>query len=106
MQTFFTERLIIRPFEEDDYDDLYLFLLQQKDDEFEGYPDINAQTAKEHLQYRLGSTEYRAMQLVSTGKVIGNIYCGNRDFEAKEVGYIVNRQPDAKGMPPRRYARW
>lgn len=23
--------------------------------------------------------------------MIGNIYCGSRDFSAKEVGYIVNR---------------
>lgn len=31
------------------------------------------------------------------GKVIGNIYCGNRDFNAKEVGYIVNRDYQRKG---------
>ena len=22
--------------------------------------------------------------------MIGNIYCGNRDFDAKEIGYIIN----------------
>ncbi len=33
-----TERLILRPFRETDYDDLYEFLSQLRDDEFEGYP--------------------------------------------------------------------
>lgn len=33
-----TGRLILRPFRETDYDDLYEFLSQLRDDEFEGYP--------------------------------------------------------------------
>lgn len=39
----------------------------------------------------MDSEEFYAVELKSTGKVIGNIYCGNRDFLAKEVGYIINR---------------
>ena len=35
-----TKRLVLRPFEESDYDDLYEFLSQLRDDEFEGYPGI------------------------------------------------------------------
>ena len=35
-----TKRLILRPFEESDYDDLYEFLSQLENDEFEGYPGI------------------------------------------------------------------
>lgn len=31
-------------------------------------------------------------------KVIGNIYYGNRDFEAKEVGYIVNKNYQRRGF--------
>ena len=37
------------------------------------------------------------MELKESGKVIGNIYCGDRDFGAKEVGYIVNRRYQRKG---------
>ena len=37
------------------------------------------------------------MELTELGKVIGNIYCGNRDFAAKEVGYIVNKRYQRKG---------
>jgi RimJ/RimL family protein N-acetyltransferase len=29
--------------------------------------------------------------------VIGNIYCGDRDFAAKEVGYIVNKRYQRRG---------
>ena len=35
-----TERLILCRFRESDYDDLFEFLFQLKDDEFEGYPGI------------------------------------------------------------------
>ncbi len=40
-----TDRLILRPFKESDYDDLFEFLSQLEDDEFEGYPGINYEIA-------------------------------------------------------------
>ena len=86
-----TKRLILRPFEEADYDDLFEFLSQLEKDEFEGYPGITYENGKDHLAYRIGSDEFFAIELKETGKVIGNIYCGKRDFEAREVGYIVNK---------------
>ena len=86
-----TERLILRKFEETDYDDLFEYLVQLKDDEFEGYPGITYENGKKHLEYRVGSEEFFALEMKSSGKVIGNIYCGNRDFDAREVGYIVNQ---------------
>lgn len=85
-----TERLLLRPFRETDYDDLYEFLSQLRDDEFEGYPGITYENGREHLAYRVGSEEFHAMELTDSGKVIGNIYCGKREFDAREVGYIVN----------------
>ena len=86
-----TERLLLRPFRESDYDDLFEFLFQLKDDEFEGYPGITYENGREHLAYRLGSEEFYAAALAGSGKVIGNIYCGRRDFDAREVGYIINK---------------
>lgn len=87
-----TKWLILRPFEESDYDDLFEFLSQLEKDEFEGYPGITYENGKDHLAYRIGSDEFYAIELKGTGKVIGNIYCGKRDFEAREVGYIINKQ--------------
>ena len=87
-----TERLLLRPFRESDYADLFEFLCQLEDDEFEGYPGITYENGRKHLEYRLGSKEFYAIELAGSGKVIGNIYCGNRDYAAKEVGYIVNKR--------------
>ncbi len=86
-----TERLILRPFQETDLDDLYEFLSQLENDEFEGYPGITRESSREHLKQRVGSEEFCAVVLKETGKVIGNIYCGKRDYDTKEVGYIINK---------------
>lgn len=96
-ETIRTERLLLRPFRESDYDDLFEFLSQLADDKFEGYPGITYENGREHLKYRLGSEEFYAMELSESGKVIGNIYCGKRDFAAREVGYIVNNRYQKKG---------
>lgn len=97
MKTIETERLILRNFEDSDYADLFEFLAQRKEDEFEAYPDITYENGREHLAYRVHNDEFVAMQLKETGKVIGNVYFGNRDFEAKELGYIVNKNYQRKG---------
>ena len=34
---------------------------------------------------------------MESGRVVGNIYCGNRDYDAREVGYIINRDYRNKG---------
>ena len=87
----------MRQFRESDYNDLFEFLSQLENDEFEGYPGITYENGREHLKYRMDSEEFYAVQLKATGKVIGNIYCGNRDYEAREVGYIINRNFQRKG---------
>ncbi len=92
-----TERLILRPFRETDYDDLYEFLSQLADDEFEGYPGIDHENGRRYLLERLNAEEYYAMALLDSGKVIGNIYCGERDCSAKELGYIVNEDYRRRG---------
>ena len=91
MNTIRTKRLILRPFRESDYDDLYEFLSQLENDEFEGYPGITYENGREHLKYRIGSEEFFAVEHLASGKVIGNIYCGGRDFNGREVGYIINQ---------------
>jgi RimJ/RimL family protein N-acetyltransferase len=97
MEDIVTERLILRLFREADYDDLYEFLSQLRDDEFEGYPDITYENGREQLKARLGSDEFYAVELKESAKVIGNIYRGNRDYSAKEVGYIINRDYQRNG---------
>lgn len=97
MEAIETERLLLRNFKEEDYNDLYEFLSQRREDEFEAYPGINYENGKEHLKYRVGNDEFIAIVLKETEKVIGNVYFGNRDFEAKEIGYIINKNYQRQG---------
>lgn len=75
MEEIATQRLVLRPFREADYDDLYEFLSRLRDDEFEGYPGITYENGREQLKARLGSEEFYAVELKDGAKVIGNIYC-------------------------------
>ena len=97
MATIETQRLILRSFEEKDYDDLYEFLSQRREAQFEAYPGITYENGREHLKYRLGSGDFFALELKQTGKVIGNVYYGARDFHAREIGYIVNQDHQRRG---------
>lgn len=92
-----TKRLLLRPFRESDLDDLYEFLAQLEHDEFEGYPGITRENCAEHLKYRLDPEAFLAVVLPGTGKVIGNVYRGKQDFDAREVGYIINRDYRRRG---------
>ncbi len=92
------ERLLLRPFRETDHRDLYEFLAQLENDEFEGYPGITFENSLAQLRERLGSEEYLAMELKESGKVVGNVYCGMREFCAREVGYIVNEDYLRRGL--------
>ena len=65
-----TERLILRMFENSDYDDLFEYLVQRENDEFEGYPGITYENGKEHLSYRVQSDEFYAIELKENCKVI------------------------------------
>ncbi len=89
---------MLRAFEERDYGDLFEFLSQLKDDEFERYPDVTYANGKKYPEERLGSDEYYAIELESSGKVICNICCGKRDFDGREVGYIVNEKYRKNGI--------
>ena len=41
-----------------DYDSLYKFLVQLRDDEFEGCPGITYDNGRKHLSQRVGSKEF------------------------------------------------
>jgi len=85
-----TERLIIRNFKMEDKDDLCEYMLQRVNKEFEGYPDFSVDKIEDEIKYRSGSHEFFAIELKGAHKVIGNIYLGVRDFNSKELGYVLN----------------
>ena len=57
-----TDRLLLRRFRESDYDDLFEFLSQLEDDEFEGYPGITYENGREHLRHCHSKRHYEALQ--------------------------------------------
>ena len=105
-----TDYLIIRNFELKDEKDLREYMLQRIDAEFEGYPDFKKEKSKEEIKFRAESDEflvyqykilysnaYSTIELKETHKVIGNIYLGKREFNNRELGYVLNENYQNKG---------
>lgn len=92
-----TEHLIIRNFELKDEADLCEYMLQRVTAEFEGYSDFTADKIKNEIEFRSKSDEFYAVELKENHKVIGNIYMGKRDFNSRELGYVLNEKYQHKG---------
>ena len=85
-----TNDLIIRNFELSDQNDLCEYMMQRVNAEFESYPDFTCGKAEKEIKFRAQSDEFYAIELKDEHKVIGNIYLGNRDFNGRELGYVLN----------------
>lgn len=94
MENIETKRLVLRPFRETDYDDLYEFLAQQKDAEFEACPGLTYENCRKQLEQRLGSEDFLALELKETGKVIGNLYCADSEAFGKALELYIPRPED------------
>ena len=92
-----TERLILRRYQEEDLQDLFEYLSDKKVVEFEPYKPMSLEEAKENLAWRMQTEEMVAIELKSSRKMIGNIYLGKREFEALEIGYVLNRNHWGRG---------
>ncbi len=92
-----TNKLIIRNFELSDEKDLCEYMLQRVNAKFEAYPEFTCEKAKEEVEFRAKSDEFYAIELKKEKKVIGNIYLGKRDFNTRELGYVLNEQYQHKG---------
>ena len=92
-----TERLIIRNFEPKDKEDLGEYMLQRVDAEFERYEGFTKEKLEGEIKFRVGSDEFYAIEQKENHKVIGNIYMGHRDFEARELGYVLNEDYQQQG---------
>ncbi len=85
-----TRRLLLRKFNQEDLQDFYEMVANPAVVRYEPYgPMTMAQAAKE-LDARIASGEFTAAALKETGKVIGNIYLGRREYGALEIGFLFN----------------
>lgn len=87
-----TERLILRRFCKSNLQDLYEYLSDEEVVRFEPYKPMDLQEAENTLNWRMTTEEMLAVELKASGKMIGNVYLGQRDFEARELGFVFNRQ--------------
>ena len=87
-----TQRLILRRFRDDDLQDLHEYLSDAQVVRFEPYPPMNLAEAREELARRTAAEDMIAVELKSTGKLIGNICLSPREFFAWELGYVFNRR--------------
>ena len=92
-----TERLILRRFCESDLQDLYEYLSDPEVVAYEPYKPMTMEEVKENLAWRTSSAEMVAVELKDTGKLIGNVYLGKRDFDALEIGFVFNSKYQHQG---------
>lgn len=85
-----TERLIIRRFNNDDWLGLYGYLSEERAVEFEPYGILTEEECRREAARRAGCVDFWAVCLKDTGRLIGNIYLSERDFDTWELGYVFN----------------
>lgn len=86
-----TERLILRRHEEKDFADMREYLSDEKVVAFEPYLPMSDDEVRECLRERMGSDEFIAVEEKASGKMIGNLYVGERFCDSVEIGYVLER---------------
>lgn len=97
MENIITERLVIRRFEKDDWQDLYEYLSDEEVVRFEPYHVFNEKKAKEEAVRRSGDKSFYGVCLRESKKLIGNLYFSKGDFDTWELGYVFNRKYQGQG---------
>lgn len=92
-----TDRLIIRRFKPEDWEDLYEYLSQEEVVKYEPYPVHTAEESREEAKRRVTDNSFWAVCLKETGKLIGNIYLAPGAFDTWELGYVFNENHQKKG---------
>jgi RimJ/RimL family protein N-acetyltransferase len=86
----YTQRLIIRPFYQKDWKDLYEYLSDEEVIRYEPYGVFTAEQCKQEAVQRSKNQAFLAVCLKDSGKVIGNLYFEERDSGTWELGYVFS----------------
>lgn len=92
-----TARLIIRKFSETDWRDLHEYLSQKEVVKFEPYDVFTEEQSQQECKNRSCNSDFWAVCLKDTGKLIGNIYLSKQEFDTWELGYVFNASFHGKG---------
>ena len=88
-----TERLFIRRFTPDDWQDLYEYLSRESVVQYEPYSVYSVEMCKQEAKKRSENEAFWAVCLKNSRKLIGNIYFKQQDpqeFLTWELGYVFN----------------
>ncbi len=86
-----TDRLILRKYSEKDLMDLYEYLSDPDVVKYEPYRSMMLEETRGELDRRIFSDEMIAVELKTSGKLIGNIYLGKRGNNTLEIGFVFNK---------------
>lgn len=92
-----TERLLLRQFRHDDWEDLHEYLSQEEVVEYEPYGVFTPEESRQEAIRRSGDASFWAVCLKDTEKLIGNVYLAKQHFDTWELGYVFNRSFQGKG---------
>lgn len=93
-----TGRLLLRRYRESDLQDLFEYLSDPEVVAFEPYEPMSLEEARENLKWRVSTSEMIAVELKASGKMIGNVYLGQREFQSLELGFVFNRAYWGQGL--------
>lgn len=95
-----SERLILRKFTDNDWEDLYEYLSNQDVVKYEPYDTCSEDECKEIAVWRSKNEAFWAVCLKENNKLIGNIYFHQnepKEFLTWEIGYVFNSSYYGKG---------
>lgn len=94
-----TERLLIRRFNPDDWQDLFEYLSLEEVVKYEPYGIFTEDESKSEAIRRSENPDFWAVCLKNggKGKLIGNIYLSMREFDTWELGYVFNSEYHGNG---------
>jgi ribosomal-protein-alanine N-acetyltransferase len=95
-----TKRLVLRPFKASDATDLYEYLSDPLIYRYEPGEPISRDRSRQLAQERAGTTDFWAIRLKDSGKMIGHLYFKQIEpieLRTWELGYIVNPAYQGKG---------
>ena len=93
-----TDRLIIRRFQGEDWEDLYAYLSDPGVVRFEPYAPFNAEKCKQEAHRRAEDEDFWAVCLKKNGRLIGNLYFSRQaDGDTWELGFVFNAAYQGKG---------
>lgn len=88
-----TDRLLLRPFDESDWQDLHEYLSQPEVVRYEPYSVFTEKQSRKEAVRRASLPEFLAVCLKENGKLIGNVYFKEQEpaeFQTWELGYVLS----------------